>query len=68
MLIGDWIGRKKALFTAVSLAVPCLFLGGFVASYEMYILLKFVSCIAIVFGWIAGHNYHVIKHAKFNQS
>ncbi len=56
---GDRIGRKNAMFLGMVVGVPCLVAGGFVESYELYAVLRLISCTVIVFGWIASHNFQV---------
>ena len=53
---GDKVGRKRAMLTGITIVLPSLFLGGFVGHYFSYILLRFVTCTAIVFCWVAAHN------------
>lgn len=57
--LGDKIGRKKAMFIGITVAVPCVFLGGFTRNYGLYILLRLVACTTIVFSWISAHNFQV---------
>lgn len=53
---GDKVGRKRAMLTGITIALPSMFLGGFVGHYFPYILLRFITCTAIVFCWVAAHN------------
>eukprot|EP00095_Tigriopus_kingsejongensis_P007773 maker-scaffold154_size301342-snap-gene-2.22 protein:Tk07773 transcript:maker-scaffold154_size301342-snap-gene-2.22-mRNA-1 annotation:"hypothetical protein BRAFLDRAFT_225757" len=62
--LGDKIGRRKAMFTGITVAIPCVFLGGFTHNYAMYIFLRLVACTTIVFSWIASHNFQVEYFSK----
>ena len=64
LLSGDNIGRKRAMLTGIAIVLPSMFLGGFVGHYVPYILLRFISCTAIVFCWVAAHNLVVGSRAK----
>lgn len=64
MLSGDNIGRKRAMLTGIAIVLPSMFLGGFVGHYFPYILLRFITCTAIVFCWVAAHNLVVSFRAK----
>ncbi|XP_059089923.1 organic cation transporter protein-like isoform X2 [Tigriopus californicus] len=62
--IGDKIGRKKAMFIGITVAVPCVFLGGFTTNYELYIVLRLLACTTIVFSWISAHNFQIEYFSK----
>ena len=52
--LSDKIGRKNAILAAIMISVPCTIGGGFVQDFATYAILRYISCTAIVFGWI-GH-------------
>ncbi len=54
--ISDKIGRKAAIMMAIAIVVPSLIGGGFTTSLWGYVILRYISCTVIVFGWIGSHS------------
>ena len=53
--IGDKLGRKKSLVLSMCVKAPLVAIGGFVKSYEAYLLLRFLTYISSSVMWINSH-------------
>uniref|UniRef100_A0A0K2U4H5 Organic cation transporter 1like [Strongylocentrotus purpuratus] n=2 Tax=Lepeophtheirus salmonis TaxID=72036 RepID=A0A0K2U4H5_LEPSM len=53
---GDWIGRKKTCFIAISIITPTVMVGGYSPNYEIYAALRLLTCICLPVIWVCIHS------------
>ena len=55
--IGDRFGRKMSLMASSCIIIPCVIIGGFIPNYYAYIILRFITGVAMPIAWINGSTY-----------
>ncbi len=53
--LGDKLGRRTALLSAIISLAPLVVVGGFVPSYELYAVLRLFSYVCVSIMWISSH-------------
>ena len=57
--LSDRFGRKVTMLAAVMVVVPVVTFSGYAPSYEVYALLRLISCTCLPFIWICCNSLHL---------